>query len=95
MRFGSACSGIEAASVAWLPLGWDPAWYSEIDPHCRAVLKQRHPEVPNLGDITKLKGDDHGPIDILVGGTPCQSFSIAGLRQRLDDDRGNLAFEVS
>ena len=87
------CAGIEAASVAWLPLGWTPAWYSEIDLHACSVLKERHPEVPNLGDMTKLKGEDLEPVELLVGGTPCQSFSVAGLRKGLDDDRGNLAFE--
>ena len=93
MVFGSVCSGIEAATMAWAPLGWKPAWYSEIDPHACAVLEHRHPDVPNLGDVTKINGADHGPIDLLVGGTPCQSFSVAGLRKGLDDDRGNLAFD--
>ena len=96
IRFGSVCSGIEAASVAWLPLGWECAFVSEIEPFACAVLAHRHPDVPNLGDMTKLvdEGKLNGTaIDILVGGTPCQSFSIAGLRKGLDDDRGNLAFE--
>ena len=87
------CAGIEAASVAWQPLGWHPAWFSEIDPHACSVLEARHPDTPNLGDMTEINGSDHGPIDLLVGGTPCQSFSVAGLRKGLDDDRGNLAFE--
>lgn len=93
MKFISICSGIEAATVAWAPLGWEPRWFSEIDPHANAVLKARHPEVPNLGDITRINGADHGTADLVVGGTPCQSFSVAGLRAGLDDDRGNLAFE--
>jgi DNA (cytosine-5)-methyltransferase 1 len=96
MRFGSVCSGIESASVAWKPLGWDPRWYSEIDPFASAVLAERHPETPNLGDMTQIKRktlQSHGTIDLLVGGTPCQSFSVAGLRKGLADPRGNLALE--
>lgn len=87
------CSGIEAASVAWHPLGWEPAFFSEIEAFPRAVLKHRFPEVPIHGDFTTIKGDEYGPIDLLVGGTPCQSFSVAGLRGGLADDRGNLALE--
>jgi len=93
LRFGSVCSGIEAASSAWLPLGWQCAFTSEIEPFPRAVLAHHYPVVPCHGDFTTIKADDYGPIDILVGGTPCQSFSIAGLRGGLDDDRGNLALE--
>lgn len=92
MRYLSVCSGIEAASVAWAPLGWRAAAFSEIDKFPRAVLKHHYPDVPLHGDFTTIK-DEYGPIDLLVGGTPCQSFSIAGLRGGLDDDRGNLAFE--
>lgn len=91
MRFLSVCSGIEAASVAWHPLGWEPAAFAEIDPFPAAVLEHRFPEVPNLGDFTKI--EDVGPVDLLVGGTPCQSFSVAGKRAGLDDPRGVLAFE--
>jgi DNA (cytosine-5)-methyltransferase 1 len=95
MRFGSVCSGIEAASVAWEPLGWTAAWFSEIEPFPCAVLKHHYPDVPNLGDMTKLpnlirNGQVEVP-DILCGGTPCQAFSVAGLRQSLDDERGNLS----
>lgn len=94
MIFGSVCSGIEAASVAWEPLGWKAAWFSEIERFPSAVLAHHYPEVPNLGDMTKLRDrDDLAPIDLLVGGTPCQSFSVAGLRGGLDDERGNLALE--
>lgn len=93
MIYGSVCSGIEAATVAWHPLGWKPAFFSEIEPAPRAVLSHHYPEVPLHGDFTTIGADDYGPIDILVGGTPCQSFSIAGLRGGLDDDRGNLALE--
>ncbi len=92
MKYGSVCSGIEAAGVAWEPLGWTPAFLAEIDPFPSAVLAHRFPGVPNLGDFTTI-GADSGPIDLLVGGTPCQSFSVAGLRKGLADDRGNLALE--
>lgn len=94
MIYASCCSGIEAASVAWKPLGWSPAWFSEIEPFCRALLEQRHPGVPNLGDMLAITEDAlraQGAIDVLVGGTPCQSFSVAGLRAGLGDPRGNLA----
>jgi len=93
MRYGSVCSGIEAATAAWHPLGWEPAFFSEIEPFPRAVLAHHYPDVPLHGDFTTIQGDEYGAIDLLVGGTPCQSFSIAGLRGGLDDDRGNLALE--
>ena len=98
MRYGSVCSGIEAASVAWEPLGWTPAWFSEIDPFPSAVLAHHYPEVPNHGDFTKLIDSAHHvhgeqPIDLLVGGTPCQAFSVAGLRAGLADPRGGLTLE--
>jgi DNA (cytosine-5)-methyltransferase 1 len=95
MRFGSVCSGIEAASVAWTPLGWQAAWLSEIEKFPCEVLKHHYPDVPNLGDMTKLpdmilSGQVEAP-DLFCGGTPCQAFSVAGLRQSLDDARGNLS----
>lgn len=94
MRYGSLCSGIEAASVAWEPLGWQPAWFAEIEPFPCAVLQHHWPHVPNHGDMTQLVGKIlNGSIeapDVLVGGTPCQAFSVAGLRGSLDDERGNL-----
>jgi DNA (cytosine-5)-methyltransferase 1 len=93
MRFGSVCSGIEAASVAWHPLGWRAAFLSEIEAFPRAVLSHHYPEVPLHGDFTTIAAGEYEPIDLLVGGTPCQSFSVAGLRGGLDDDRGNLALE--
>lgn len=93
MRYGSICSGIEAASVAWEPLGWRPSFFSEIDAFPRAVLTHHYPEVPLHGDFTTINAGEYAPIDLLVGGTPCQSFSVAGLRGGLDDDRGNLALE--
>ncbi|HBL5390835.1 TPA: phage N-6-adenine-methyltransferase [Enterobacter hormaechei] len=94
MKYGSVCSGIEAASKAWEPLGWEPAWFSEIEPFPSAVLAHHWPEVTNLGDMTKIAdevraGEVEAP-DVLVGGTPCQAFSIAGLREGLSDDRGQL-----
>jgi DNA (cytosine-5)-methyltransferase 1 len=90
MLYGSVCSGIEAASVAWEPLGWSPAWFSEIEPFPSAVLAHRFPHVENRGDMTCFKEWPDGHIDLLVGGTPCQSFSIAGFRSGLADPRGSL-----
>ena len=91
MRYLSVCSGIEAATVAWHGMGWKPEAFSEIEKFPSQVLKHHYPEVPNLGDMTKYKEWNlNESIDILVGGTPCQSFSIAGLRQGLQDPRGNL-----
>lgn len=97
MRFGSVCSGIEAASVAFGPLGWKAAWFSEIEPFPCAVLAHHYQHVPNLGDMTTLAdrievGEVEAP-DGLWGGTPCQAFSVAGLRRSLDDARGNLSLE--
>lgn len=105
MRYASVCSGIEAATVAWHMLGWQPVWFSQYDPENNynkkldfpsQVLAHHYPDVPNLGDMTKL---NQNPIyhetefDVLVGGTPCQAFSMAGLRTGLRDERSNLAFE--
>jgi len=93
MKFGSVCSGIEAASVAWKPLGWKAQWLAEIEPFPCALLAHHYPDTPNLGDMTKFNEwplDDKHAIDLLCGGTPCQSFSVAGLRKGLDDPRGNL-----
>lgn len=108
MIYASVCSGVEAASLAWMPLGWKAAWFSEIEPFPCAVLKHRFPEVPNLGDMTKIKvetiengklqrfknsGADvvvPGGVDLLVGGTPCQGFSVAGKQDGLDDPRSAL-----
>ena len=107
MRYGSVCSGIEAATVAWRPLGWRCAFVSETEPFASEVLKHRLPEVPNLGDFTKIEGSGKrkkgkerkevvsydGDIDLLVGGTPCQSFSSGGKRGGIADPRGSLAIE--
>jgi DNA (cytosine-5)-methyltransferase 1 len=95
MRFGSVCSGIEAASVAWEPLGWKAAWFSEIEKFPCEVLQHHYPDTPNLGDMTTLpdrilSGEIEAP-EIFCGGTPCQAFSVAGLRKSLDDARGNLS----
>lgn len=91
MKYLSVCSGIEAASCAWESLGFKPVGFSEIEPFPSAVLAHRFPSVKNYGDMTKYKEwDDVGKFDVLVGGTPCQSFSVAGLRKGLSDPRGNL-----
>ena len=95
MRFLSVCSGIEAASVAWQPLGWSAVAFSEIEPFPCAVLKHHYPDIPNWGDMTALPkrillGEVEAP-DLFCGGTPCQAFSVAGLRRSLDDARGNLS----
>ncbi|EOG6410869.1 Dam family site-specific DNA-(adenine-N6)-methyltransferase [Salmonella enterica subsp. diarizonae serovar 11:k:z53] len=94
LSYGSVCSGIEAASIAWEPLGMRPAWFSEIEPFPCAVLAERWPEVPNLGDMTQIAAsvaaNEVAAPDLLVGGTPCQAFSIAGLRKGLADKRGQL-----
>lgn len=97
MRFGSVCSGIEAASVAFGPLGWKAAWFAEVEPFPSAVLAHHYPETPNLGDMTTisrrvLTGEVEAP-DVLCGGTPCQAFSVAGLRESLADERGNLTLK--
>jgi len=91
MKYLSVCSGVEAATVAWHPLGWDPIGYAEIETFPSAVLSHHYPNVPNLGDITKYKEwNINGTVELLVGGTPCQAFSVAGLRKGLEDPRGNL-----
>jgi len=93
IRYLSVCSGMEAASVAWHPLGWKPVGFSEIEPFPCAILKHRFPDVPNYGDLTKYAEWPLavGDVDLICGGTPCQAFSVAGLRQGLADPRGNLA----
>jgi DNA (cytosine-5)-methyltransferase 1 len=92
-RYGSVCSGIEAATAAWHHMGWEAAFFSEIEKFPCAVLQHHYPDVPLHGDFTTIRKNEYGKIDLLVGGTPCQSFSVAGLRGGLDDDRGNLALE--
>ena len=91
MKYLSVCSGIEAATVAWHPLGWEAIAYSEIEKFPSEVLAHHYPNTPNVGDMTKFKEwNFESNVDLLVGGTPCQSFSVAGLRKGLDDPRGNL-----
>tara|TARA_R100001463_G_scaffold10067_1_gene29740 strand:- start:12550 stop:13761 length:1212 start_codon:yes stop_codon:yes gene_type:complete len=91
MNYISVCSGIEAATVAWNKLGWNPLGFSEIDKFPSAVLQHHYPNVPNLGDMTKYKEwNINESVDLIIGGTPCQSFSVAGLRGGLEDSRGNL-----
>lgn len=97
MNYGSVCSGIEAVTVAWHSLGWKPEWFSEIEKFPSRVLAHHYPDVPNLGDMTKIAAliqqEVVGAPDVLVGGTPCQAFSVAGLRNSLNDDRGQLSLE--
>ena len=96
MKYLSVCSGIEAASVAWGPLGFVPVAFSEIEAFPSAVLNYQFHQVPNLGDMTKIDGKAfRGDVDILVGGTPCQAFSTAGKRQSLADARGNLTLKFT
>jgi len=90
VRYLSVCSGIEAATQAWHPLGWRPVAFSEIEPFPCAVLAHHYPGVPNWGDMTRFEEWPDADVDVLCGGTPCQSFSVAGLRKGLADPRGNL-----
>ena len=93
MRYLDVCSGISAPTAAWKPLGWQAMAYAEIEAAPRAVLAHHYPDVPLVGDFTQIKGDEYGPVDLLVGGTPCQDFSVAGLRAGLGGERGNLSLE--
>ena len=96
IRYGSVCSGVEAATVAWAPLGWQAQWFAEIEPFPCAVLAHHYPNVPNLGDMTRIYDKPafiERDIDLLVGGTPCQSWSSAGKGAGLADPRGQLAIE--
>ena len=97
ITYGSVCSGIEAATIAWHPLGIRATWFAEIEPFPSAVLAYHYPDTPNLGDMTRLTakvltGSIQAP-DILIGGTPCQAFSVAGMREGLDDPRGALTIK--
>ena len=91
MKYLSVCSGIEAATVAWKPLGWEAVAFSEIERFPSNVLAHHYPDTPNLGDMNDFQSWPDATVDVLVGGTPCQSFSVAGLRAGLADPRGNLA----
>lgn len=93
MKYLSVCSGIEAASVAWQPLGWTPVGFSEVEPFPCSVLNHHYPDVPNFGDLTKWKDWDVPKFDVLCGGTPCQGFSVAGKRGGMDDPRSQLAWD--
>lgn len=94
MRYVSLFSGVEAATLAWEPLGWEPVAFAEIEPFPSAVLAHRWPEVPNLGDVTKVDWRRYrGAVDLMVGGSPCQAFSVAGKREGLMDERGQLMLE--
>ena len=91
MNYLSVCSGIEAATVAWHDMGWKPVGFSEIEKFPSQLLQHHYPNVTNYGDMTKFKEwNINEPVNLLVGGTPCQSFSVAGLRKGLEDPRGNL-----
>ena len=91
IRYISMCSGVEAASLAWGPLGWEPVAFAEIEEFPSAVLAARFPDVPNLHDVTAVDWKEyHGAADLVVAGFPCQSYSIAGLRKGLDDPRGQI-----
>lgn len=97
ITFGSGCSGIESASMAWHPLGWRAAWFAEIEPFPKKVLAHRWPNVTDHGDFMTLRpmmerGEIIAP-DVFVAGTPCQAFSVAGARKGLDDERGQLTLE--
>jgi DNA (cytosine-5)-methyltransferase 1 len=96
VRYFSVASGIEAATVAWHPLGWEPVGFAQFDPEhdyrrgpdfASALLNIHYPDVPNYGDMTKFQEWPDAAFNVLVGGTPCQSYSVAGLRGGLDDPR--------
>src|SRR3569623_2712651 len=93
LRYIDVCSGISAPTMAWKPLGWEALCFSEIEAAPRSVLAHHYPDTPLRGDVTEIEGDEYGPVDLLVGGTPCQSCSSAGLRGGVGDDRGNLALQ--
>ena len=90
------CSGIECATLGWKHLGWEPVAFSEIEPFQSQLLRTYYPDVPNLGDMSRINGKDfEGKVDVLVGGTPCQSYSIMGKRGSLNDPRGQLSLIFS
>lgn len=91
-RYGSLFSGIEAASLAFEPLGWTPEWFAEIDPFCCQVLNKHWPHVPNLGDVTNSAFNAKS-VDLIIGGSPCPSFSLAGKRKGIEDTRGELTLQ--
>lgn len=89
--YGSLCSGIGSEVVAWEPLGWSCSWFAEVNPFCCSLLKEKYPNIPNLGDIRKIERAKNP--QLIVGGTPCQSFSINAKREGLADERGRLSLE--
>jgi DNA (cytosine-5)-methyltransferase 1 len=93
LSYIDVCSGISAPTMAWKPLGWKALCFADIAPFPCAVLAHHYPDVPLRSDFTEIRGDEYGPVDLLVGGTPCQSFSVAGLRGGMADERGQLALE--
>lgn len=97
LTFGSVCSGIEAASFVLKPLGVYPLWFSEIADFPNKFLSLTYPEIPNCGDMNdvpdKIKNNSVGIPDLLCGGTPCQAFSLAGWKNGLNDDRGQLTLK--
>lgn len=94
VRYATVCSGIDAPVLAWTPLGWTQVFSSEVDRFPCQVLEHHNPDVPNLGDMTKINGEEYaGTIDVLCGGTPCQDFSVAGKHEGMDGDRGGLTLK--
>ena len=94
LTYVSLFSGICSATVAWKRLGWKPLAFAEIEPFPAALLAHRYPGVPNLGDVSRVDWSPYrGKADVVVGGPPCQAFSVAGLRKSLEDPRGNLTLE--
>jgi len=94
VKYATVCSGAEAPTLAWKSLGWKAAWFSEIKKSACALIKHHYPETPNLGDMKNVVNSEvakNETVRLILGGTPCQSFSVAGLRKGLDDPRGNLA----
>lgn len=95
MRYGTVCSGVEAFGPAWEAMGYECAFHAEIAAHPAAVLRYHYPTIPNYGDFTTIEASDATRIDVLCGGTPCQDFSVAGLRKGLAGKRGSLTLEFA
>lgn len=90
LTYGSICTGIGSETLAWHILKWKPKWFAEIDPYCSKLLLDHYKDIPNLGDITKREINEFTTCDVIVGGTPCQAFSINGIRKGMDDPRGRV-----
>jgi DNA (cytosine-5)-methyltransferase 1 len=95
LKYIDVCTGLSAATLAWHPLGWRPVVFCEVDRFPCLVLAHHYPDVPNHGDFTTLRGNEYGAADVLVGGTPCQDFSVTGLRAGMDGKRGQLTIEYA